>query len=140
MVNDTLLKEERYDEIEALAHQAVTTMLGFKLVHIGINCSGGDEAMKAAKQFASLFGMMINDGEKSIFMDDVIEIMKFNGRGTNGHIAIQTNDIRRAMYYLAGKGITFCEESKTYDANGNLNLVYLDGEISGFAVHLKQKA
>ena len=44
------------------------------------------------------------------------------------------------MHYLSGKGITFCEESKTYDANGNLNLVYLDGEIGGFAVHLKQKA
>ena len=140
MVNDTLLKEERYDEIEALTRQAVSTMLGFKLIHIGINCSGGAEAMKAAKQFEALFGMMLNDGENSIFMDDVIEIMKFNGRGTNGHIAIQTNDIRRAVYHLSARGFTFCEESKTYDANGNLNLIYLDGEIGGFAVHLKQKA
>ena len=140
MVTDALLKEDRYDEIEALARQAVTTMLGFKLVHIGINSSNSEEAMKSAKLFESLFGMMLNDGEKSIFMDDVIEIMKFDGRGTNGHIAIETNDIRRAMHYLSGKGITFCEESKTYDANGNLNLVYLDGEIGGFAVHLKQKA
>lgn len=140
MVTDSLLKEDRYDEIEALARQAVMTMLGFKLVHIGINASNSDEALKSAKLFGSFFGMMLNDGEKSIFMDDVIEIMKFNGRGTNGHIAIQTNDIRRAMHFLSGKGITFCEESKTYDANGNLNLVYLDGEIGGFAVHLKQKA
>ncbi|MGI5896302.1 MAG: bifunctional 4-hydroxy-2-oxoglutarate aldolase/2-dehydro-3-deoxy-phosphogluconate aldolase [Oscillospiraceae bacterium] len=140
MVTDALLKEERYDEITALAQQAVMTMLGFKLVHIGINAGTGDAAMAQAKQFAALFGMAINDGEKSIFMDDVIEIMKFDGRGTNGHIAIQTNDIHRAMYYLAGKGISFIEDSKTYDANGKLNLVYLEGEIGGFAIHLKQKA
>ena len=84
--------------------------------------------------------MMLNEGENSIFMDDVIEIMKYDGRGTNGHIAIGTNDIRRAMHYLSGKGVTFCEESKIYDANGNLSLVYLDGEIGGFAIHLKQNA
>lgn len=140
MVPDALLKEGRFDEITALAKQAVLTMLGFKLVHIGINAGTGEAAMQQAKQFASLFGMMINDGEKSIFMDDVIEIMKFNGRGTNGHIAIETNDIERAIFFLENKGISFCEDSKTYDAKGKLNLVYLDGEIGGFALHLKQKA
>lgn len=140
MVPDALLKEGRFDEITALAKQAVLTMLGFKLVHIGINAGTGEAAMQQAKQFAALFGMMINDGEKSIFMDDVIEIMKFNGRGTNGHIAIETNDIERAIFFLENKGISFCEDSKTYDAKGKLNPVYLDGEIGGFALHLKQKA
>ena len=140
MVTDALLKDERYDEIERLARQAVTTMLGFKVIHIGINSSNSEEALKAAKLFEAFFGMMLNEGENSIFMDDVIEIMKYDGRGTNGHIAIGTNDIRRAMHYLSGKGVTFCEESKIYDANGNLSLVYLDGEIGGFAIHLKQNA
>jgi len=140
MVTDALLKNERYDEIERLARQAVTTMLGFKVIHVGINSSCSEEAIKAAKLFETFFGMILNEGENSIFMDDVIEIMKYDGRGTNGHIAIGTNDIRRAMHYLSGKGVTFCEESKIYDANGNLNLVYLDGEIGGFAIHLKQNA
>lgn len=140
MVTDALLNEGRYDEIAKLAHEAVMTMLGFKLVHIGINAENSGEATKAAKLFEAFFGMALNDGEKSIFMEDVIEIMKFNGRGTCGHIAMQTNDIHRAMCYLTGKGISFIEDSKTYGADGSLNLVYLEGEIGGFAVHLKQKA
>lgn len=140
MVTDALLKEERYDEITRLAHEAVTTMLGFELVHIGINAAGNGEAHEFAKPFESLFGMALNDGEKSIFMDETIEIMKANGRGTHGHIAIQTNDIRRAIHYLSGKGVSFIEESKMYDANGKLTLIYLEGEVGGFAIHLKQKA
>jgi len=139
MVSDKLLSEERYNEIERLAKEAVDTMLGFEIGHIGINTENADEAMKAAKTFAALFGMSLNDGESSVFMDTSIEIMKFDGRGKNGHLAVLTNDIRRALWHLSRRGVSFIEESKAYDEKGNLNLVYLDCEIGGFAVHLKQK-
>ena len=139
MVSDKLIKEERYDEIEKLTKEAVRTMLGFDLLHIGVNAEHSADAMKAAELFSLLFGFAIHDGDASIFMDDTIEIMKQNGRGTHGHIAVVTNDIHRAMHFLSQKGVTFIKESEAYDENGNLYLVYLTEEILGFAFHLRQK-
>jgi 2-dehydro-3-deoxyphosphogluconate aldolase/(4S)-4-hydroxy-2-oxoglutarate aldolase len=59
--------------------------------------------------------------------------------GKNGHIAIQTNYIDRAIFHLEQQGYSFNEESKKNDKNGKLVAIYLKDEIGGFAVHLVQK-
>lgn len=43
-------------------------------------------------------------------------MMKNPGRGTCGHIAIQTNYLARAMYHLEKRGFVFDESSFKYDA------------------------
>lgn len=60
--------------------------------------------------------------------------------GSNGHIAIKTNNIDRAMNHLAMKGHPFDETTAKYDQKGKLKAIYLQKEIKGFAVHLVQKA
>lgn len=65
--------------------------------------------------------------------------MKSPYLGKNGHIAVATNYIDRAVNYLSMKGVAFNEESAKRDAKGNLTAIYLKDEIGGFAVHLVQK-
>ena len=62
-----------------------------------------------------------------------------SGKGTNGHIAIGTNSVDRAVYHLSRKGILFDESTRKTDANGKTMAIYLDGDFGGFRVHLVQK-
>lgn len=134
MVKKDLIEAGNWDEIERLTREAVNTMLGFEVKHIGINCDNEEEALKAAKLFAAMFGFDYAVGNSSIFAGSKsIEIMKANGRGKNGHIAIGTNTLPRAVAYFRNKGIAFAEETLTEKA------VYFQDEIAGFAVHLVQK-
>jgi 2-dehydro-3-deoxyphosphogluconate aldolase/(4S)-4-hydroxy-2-oxoglutarate aldolase len=64
--------------------------------------------------------------------------MKTPYLGKNGHIAIMTNYIDRAIYHLEQRGYTFNEESKKYK-NDKLVAIYLNEDFGGFAVHLLQK-
>ncbi len=44
MVKADLIKEKKFDKITEMCEEAVRKMLGFELLHIGINCESGDEA------------------------------------------------------------------------------------------------
>ena len=139
MVNKDMIAAKDWDGITKLTREAVSTMLGLTIKHVGINTTGADAATAEADKLAALFGVASDENEKSIFVNNLFEVMKFDGRGTHGHIAIQTNYIERAIYHLERRGFAFDEESKLYDANGNLVLIYLKDEIGGFGIHLSQK-
>ena len=139
MVNKDMIAAKDWDGITKLTREAVSTMLGLTIKHVGINTTGADAATAEADKLAALFGVASDENEKSIFVNNLFEVMKFDGRGTHGHIAIQTNYIERAIYHLEKRGFAFDEESKLYDANGNLVLIYLKDEIGGFGIHLSQK-
>ncbi len=138
MVKEDLIKSGDFDTIKELTHNAVMLMLGFKVVHVGINADSDEEAVKIAGAFG-VFGFELKNGNSSAFAGTGVEVMKSKGYGTKGHIAVETNNIDRAMAYLATKGISFIEESKKFDAKGKLKAVYLENEIGGFALHLVQK-
>lgn len=77
MVKKDLIEAENWDEIERLTREAVNTMLGFEVKHIGINTENAEEAMKAAKLFELMFGFDVSEGNSSIFCGSrAIEIMK----------------------------------------------------------------
>ena len=134
MVKKDLIEAENWEEITRLTREAVNTMLGFEVVHMGINCENEEEALKAAKLFESLFSFDYKVGNSSIFAGSkAIELMKTPGRGKYGHIAIGTNTLPRAIAYFRNKGIAFDESSITDKA------AYFADEIAGFAVHLVQK-
>ena len=139
MVNGDLVKAKDWAGIEALTKEAVTNMLGFQLKHVGINTATAEEANESADKFESLFGFTKKEGNSSYFAGGAIELMKEPYLGAHGHIAIQTNYIERAMYHLGRQGFTFNEETKKYNAKGELVAIYFTEEISGFAVHLVQK-
>ena len=139
MVNKALIAEGKFDEIQALTEEAVRTMLGFELRHLGVNCADESEADCVASRFDNLFGFSKKDGNSSVFAGKEIEAMKSVGRGANGHIAIGTNSVVRAKNYLESvKGVKFIEDSAVIK-NDKLMAVYMEDEIGGFAVHLVQK-
>lgn len=139
MCKGDLIKAGKWDEITGLCREAVKTMLGFELAHIGVNCGSEEEAERTAKTLCALFGLEYKAGNSSIFAGKAVECMKRPGRGANGHIAIATNSVDRAVYHLGRQGVEFLEDSRVADAKGKTKAIYLKGELSGFAVHLVQK-
>lgn len=140
MVPGDIINAGEWDKIEQLTREAVQTMLGFELAHVGVNAANEEEAMKAANRFAFIFGMPAKAGNSSIFAGKALEVMKTPYLGKNGHIAISTNYIVRAVNYLENVlGVEFDEASAKKDEKGNLKAIYLKEEIGGFAVHLVQK-
>lgn len=143
MVSPELINEKRFDEIRALSHKAVMTMLGFDLAHIGINESSEAAALEASHQMSHWFGFEMKPGNSSVFIasksGSIVEFMKTPYLGDHGHLAIKTNSIERAVVYLSRLGVTFDASTKKYNAKGKLAAVYLTHELSGFAVHLVQK-
>ena len=139
MVKKDLIADGKFDEIQKLTEEAVRTMLGFSLRHIGINCENGDDAESIADHFDTLFGFTKKVGNSSVFAGVEVEAMKSIGRGTHGHIAIGTNSVARAKNYLETvKHVNFIDESASYK-NDKLTAIYMEGELGGFAVHLVQK-
>ena len=118
--------------------EAVMTMLGFELKHIGINCENEEEAEKTAGTFASLFGFEKKSGNSSVFAGSAVEAMKSPYLGAKGHIAVGTNSVDRAVNYLESQGVEFNMDSAKYK-DGKLTAIYLKEEVAGFAVHLVQK-
>ena len=140
MVPSDLINAGEWDKIEQITREAVQTMLGFELAHVGVNAENEEEAMKAANRFAFIFGMPAKAGNSSIFAGKALEVMKTPYLGKNGHIAVRTNYIERAVNYLQSVlGVEFAEETAKRDDKGALQAIYLKEEIGGFAVHLVQK-
>lgn len=139
MVNDALIAAGEWDKITELTKEAVNTMLGFELAHIGINAESNEAAAEVASKFDNLFGKGIKEGNSSFFVGKEVEVMKAPYLGANGHIAYRTNYINRAISYLEAQGVEFDAETAKYDAKGKLVAIYMKETIGGFAVHLLQK-
>ena len=140
MVPADLIAKGEFDRIETMTRDAVKTMLGFEIAHVGVNNDSEDEAKKAAERFAFLFGMPVKDGNSSVFAGTAAEFLKAPGLGSKGHIAIRTNFIDRAVNYMSSVLVAeFDESSAKYDDKGRLKAIYLKEEIGGFAVHLVNK-
>ena len=116
------------------------TMLGFEIAHVGVNTASEADALKAAERFGFIFGMPVKNGNSSVFAGSAVEFMKEPYLGKNGHIAIRTNYIERAVNYLSTVlGVEFDETFAKRDAKGALKAIYMKEEIGGFAVHLVNK-
>jgi len=138
MVKSDLISAGNFAEITRLTEEAMLTMLGFDLAHVGINETSESAAMTSANTLANLFAFAVKDGASSVFAGTRFELMKSPFLGAHGHLAISTNSIPRAAAYLKRKGVAIRPDTLK-EKNGKPLSVYLDIEISGFAMHLLQK-
>lgn len=138
MVKDLLIQAGDFDGITALTRHAVLAMLGFRFSHVGINSPDEKAAVNTVALLGALFGAEMQEGPKG-YMGKSIEVMKSEGRGTRGHIGIETNFLDRAMAYLKRLGVVFDESTLAYNEKGKPRFVYIQDEILGFAFHLMQK-
>jgi 2-dehydro-3-deoxyphosphogluconate aldolase/(4S)-4-hydroxy-2-oxoglutarate aldolase len=137
MVKADLIASGSFDEITRITRDAVSTMLGFAVAHLGIHEESRDKASAAATFLSSLFFFSVNEKTASIFAGQNLEIAYSPFPGRKGHIAISTNDMQRAVAYLKRKGISILPETAK-EKDGRLTAVYIDGQVSGFAIHLLQ--
>lgn len=138
MVPSDAVKAGDFAKIENLCHEARLLSLGFSLLHIGLNPCGGEDASAAAKMLSAMLGMPLKEGNSSIFVGKGFEFMKSSGRGTNGHIAVETLSVERALEWFAQFGVKPVDETVKMKG-GRIAVAYLDREICGFAVHLNRK-
>lgn len=139
MVPSDAVNAGDFAKVEALCHEARMLSLGFNMIHVGINPDGSaEESVKDARLLAEMLGMAFKEGNSSSFVAKQFEIMKNKGRGTHGHIAIETLSVERALEWFAEYGIKPVEETKKMK-NGKIAVIYLDREFMGFALHLNRK-
>ncbi|HPF86296.1 MAG TPA: bifunctional 4-hydroxy-2-oxoglutarate aldolase/2-dehydro-3-deoxy-phosphogluconate aldolase [Aminivibrio sp.] len=138
MVKPEMVAAGQFDEIARITREAVYTMHGFELAHLGVNCSDGQEAADGAEKIASLLGMAVKDGNSSIFAGKAFEFMKSPYLGEKGHVAISCNDVGRALAFLKSKGIGSLPETEK-KKDGRTAAIYLDLHVGGFIFHLLQK-
>jgi 2-dehydro-3-deoxyphosphogluconate aldolase/(4S)-4-hydroxy-2-oxoglutarate aldolase len=137
-----LIKTENWDEITRLCREAVNTMLGFEVRHVGMNCATREEAAETAQLFSKLFGFPYKPGNSSDFSGIGVECNHYPKLGKLGHIAIGTNSVERAIYQLEAMGVEFNYDEYVARDKKNpdiIKAIYLKKEFSGFAVHLVQK-
>ncbi len=133
-----LLAAGDYDGIAEIVRRSIDHLLGLEIAHVGLN-AGNDESGRAlAKEIGLMLSMPVREGMSSLFAGESLEVMKGAGRGEHGHIAVHTNSVERAVFYLERRGWRFAWETAKHK-NGRLNAIYLEKDFGGFAVHLLQK-
>lgn len=135
IVPDKLVKAGKWDEITALCKSAVTKMLDFKLVHVGINAENEQDAGAITGAFSDLFGWEQKNGNSAIFSGSYVECKKSVKIGTHGHIAVSTPNIKRAVFQLERRGVKFDMSTAAYEPDGRMKLIYLQDEVGGFKIH-----
>ncbi len=136
MVKSDLISAKKFDEITALCKEAVGIMLDFKFGHMAINAETAENAKGIAECFENIFGIAQDERVGSIFSSKSIEIMKIPNRGKNGHIAITTSSIPRAIAHLLKKGVEFDYDNAMYNAKNEMVGIYTDITVGGFDVHI----
>lgn len=132
------INDKNFDKITHIVKESIDILLGFELAHVGINAASEQESLAAAKKFSDVFGFNLKQGNSSNFSGKGIEVNKSQGPGDMGHIAIKTNSIPRAVYYLEKKGYRVDWTTRKGTEQKPV-AVYLENEIGGFAIHLLQK-
>lgn len=111
----------------------------FSIPHVGVNAKDEKEAREFVKILGDVFGIgQTSENPKGIFCGTQFEIMKGEGRGTNGHIAIQVDSVPKAMEELSQRGIHFIKGTEKYAEDGHIKFVYFEEEFCGFAFHLTE--
>lgn len=132
------IADGNFDKIEALCVEAKAVALGFELVHVGLNLPDAEASMRVAEQFGRAFGFAVKPGNSSNFAGGGIEVMKSVYLGDNGHIAVKTSNMERAIAHLKTKGFEVDMSTAKYSGE-QLTAVYLADSFGGFAVHLLKK-
>ncbi len=127
-----------FDKITALCAEARKIALGFEVAHIGVNTDSPEASLEVCEKLNAAFGFPTRAGNSSNFASEAIEVMRSQYLGKNGHIAVRTNSIPRAVEELKKAGFEVDDSTAKFKGE-KMTAVYLKGEFGGFAVHLLQK-
>ncbi len=129
------IKLKNFSAITNAVQRSIEVLLGFELIHVGINSDDDQTSSETADLFCNAFGFNLKEGNSSRFAGKGIEVNKAAGIGRNGHIAVRTNNIERAQYYLKKRGFSI-DPDTAKKVNGGKIAVYLKKQFGGFGIHL----
>jgi 2-dehydro-3-deoxyphosphogluconate aldolase/(4S)-4-hydroxy-2-oxoglutarate aldolase len=132
------IETKNFLAITETVKKSIRILLGFEIAHIGINAENEQIAVQIANEFSDAFGMDVKPGNSSVFAGSCIEVIKERKADQERHIAIRTNSIKRAVYYLSQNGYE-ADINTLNIKNGKTTSIYLKKRFAGFAVHLLQK-
>ena len=132
------LKDGDYAGISKSVAASIDIMLGFELGHVGFNTESAESSEAIAKTLVDAFHFPYLPGNSANFAGAAVEVVKGAGLGDHGHVAIKTNSIDRAVYYLEKRGFAV-DPSTAKSKGGKTTAVYLKDPIGGYAFHLLQK-
>jgi 2-dehydro-3-deoxyphosphogluconate aldolase/(4S)-4-hydroxy-2-oxoglutarate aldolase len=135
MVHPEMLKTGQFEKIASCTRQAITTVLGFELRHIGLYTRSSSDAFKATSELAKMVQFSVRETETSLFRGKTTEELQH--ASSIDFIALGTNFIDRAVAHFAQKGVAIKPDTKQIQ-NGQLIAVDLSLEIEGFAFRLMQ--
>lgn len=124
---------------QAELNKAISKLLGYQIMHVGLNGKDESEGIERAKRMSQIFRLDYKEFDKSCFAGSLLESGKMKFPGKFGHIAIGTNSVEHALFYLVNDGIAMRTEFENRRDDGKIIAVYLKEEIGGFAIHLLQK-
>ncbi len=119
-----LIQARAFDEITRMTRQAVSAMLGFRLVGAGLTGARSDAVASALSALGMPLAAPGPDQAQA---------------GALGEIVLETNDLRRAMGYLGRAGVRVDAISQSRPAGGPADAAYLPDGLGGFAVRLRQR-
>lgn len=79
-------------------------LFGMRVAHVGINATDPADALEIAELFSTMMGLPVIETPVSYFNDSLVEIMKQNGRGAKGHIALPSTTLMRLRSGLPSAG------------------------------------
>lgn len=135
MVNDSLIKNKKFDEVTKLSREAVMKMHNFQFAHLGVNTDAQKDAQSIAQMMNTIFGLASRDTGASVFAGPFLEIMYQKGASDMGHIGFTVNHMGRAIAYLEKVGMEIDYDTMRGDKD-NPSFVYLKQRVGGFAVHI----
>jgi 2-dehydro-3-deoxyphosphogluconate aldolase/(4S)-4-hydroxy-2-oxoglutarate aldolase len=135
MVHPDMIKAGQFEKIASSTKQAVASVLGYELRHIGMYTRSTTDAYKATSQLAKMIPYSVRETEDSLFSEKYVEALQ--RISSNDFIALGTNFIERAAVHLAQKGIAEKPETRQFQ-NGHLVAVDLDLDVNGFGLRLIQ--
>lgn len=141
MCEEEYIIGSEFPKIKSLTSQAIYKMLGYTFSHVVINCEQREQADHYSGKIESLFGFKKSDDGVTVSNAGIMHFMTSKSYyGKNGQLAISTNFMDRAVFYLKeGKHQDLIEESARFDADGELVSIYLDSMIGGFAIKVVKK-
>ncbi|MBN1351744.1 bifunctional 4-hydroxy-2-oxoglutarate aldolase/2-dehydro-3-deoxy-phosphogluconate aldolase [candidate division KSB1 bacterium] len=131
MVKAELISTKKFDEITHLVREALTVMLGFRIIGVRLKAERLDRAAALARQFQAVFNLPISLSNSMVQFSDAFSLKKDDGVGAAGELVIGTQFLKRAIPFLQRSGI------KTNSAIQG-NCVELDLELDGFSVLLQE--
>lgn len=135
-----LVADKKFDQITEVVKETVRQMHDFRLIHVGINNENAEDAKAAAESLSAIVAEPVTEFESAFFVGSMADIIKYTLPNEHGHIAIQVNNIDRAVRYFEDRGYHFTDTS--YDDKHEIVSIWFDPKevnIGGFAVHLRRR-